>query len=39
LYNAINEELPVKVWNIGDSKIPTNIQYEVHDGYAIGKSI
>lgn len=39
LYNAINEELPVKVWNIGDSKIPTNIQYAVRDGYAIGKSI
>ncbi|AIF52927.1 FAD-dependent oxidoreductase [Pelosinus sp. UFO1] len=39
LYNAINEELPVKIWNIGDSKIPTNIQYAVRDGYAIGKSI
>jgi 2-enoate reductase len=39
LYNSINEELPVKVWNIGDSKIPTNIQYAVRDGYAIGKSI
>ncbi|WP_068500997.1 oxidoreductase [Paenibacillus kribbensis] len=39
LYNMINEELPVKVWNIGDSKMPTNIQYAVRDGYAIGKAI
>ncbi|MNN85774.1 hypothetical protein D3C81_2031040 [compost metagenome] len=39
LYHAINEEFSVKVWNIGDSKIPTNIENAIRDGYAIGRSI
>ncbi|MEK3685017.1 oxidoreductase [Paenibacillus sp. FSL R10-2736] len=39
LYHAINEEFSVKVWNIGDSKVPTNIENAVRDGYAIGRSI
>ena len=39
LYNELCQRGNANVWNVGDSKMPTNIMNAIKDGFFIGKDI
>ena len=39
LYDDLCQRGNANVWNVGDSKLPTNIMNAIKDGFFIGKSI
>lgn len=39
LFDRLEAESPVTVWNIGDSKVPGNVVNAVRDGFFVAKNI
>lgn len=39
LYEELNAQMAIPVWNVGDSTVATNVQNAVRDGYYVGNSL